>query len=101
MRFREFIYSLTQRLSRARIGPITTSEIPDLFHVGRFAEYGISHLSDNLILLQYLRAESRLLRTVTILKSRASAHEPEIREFDITSSGIVLGDPIVGEQVFR
>src|SRR5215207_2216815 len=99
VRFREFIYSLTQRLSRAGISPIMTSEIPDLFHVGRLAEYGISHLSDNVILLQYLRADTRLLRTVTILKSRASAHEPEIREFDITPGGIVLGDPIVGEHV--
>jgi circadian clock protein KaiC len=78
-----------------------TSEIPDLFHVGRLAEYGISHLSANVILLQYLRAEPRLLRTVTILKSRASAHEPEIREFDITPGGILLGAPIVSEQVSR
>ena len=77
-----------------------TSEIPDLFHVGRLAEYGISHLSDNVILLQYLRADSRLLRTVTVLKSRASAHDPEIREFDITPDGIVLGDPIGDENVF-
>jgi circadian clock protein KaiC len=99
VRFREFIYSLTQRLSRAGISPIMTSEIPDLFHVGRLAEYGISHLSDNVVLLQYRRSESRLLRTVTILKSRASAHDPEIREFDITPDGIVLGDPIAGDDV--
>jgi circadian clock protein KaiC len=99
VRFREFIYSLTQRLSRNGISPIMTSEIPELFRVGRLAEYGISHLSDNVILLQYLRADSRLLRTVTVLKSRASAHDPEIREFDITSGGIVLGDPIGGEHV--
>ena len=97
IRFREFIYSLTQRLSRAGISPIMTSEVPELFHVGRLAEYGISHLSDNVILLQYLRAESRLLRTVTILKSRASAHDPEIREFDITPDGIILGEPIAGD----
>jgi circadian clock protein KaiC len=99
VRFREYIYSLTQRLSRVGISPIMTSEIPDLFHVGRLAEYGISHLSDNVVLLQYLRAESRLLRTVTILKSRASAHDPEIREFDITPGGIVLGDPIAAGHV--
>jgi circadian clock protein KaiC len=99
VRFREFIYSLTQRLSRAGISPIMTSEIPDLFHVGRLAEYGVSHLSDNVILLQYLRTDSRLLRTVAILKSRASAHDPEIREFDITSDGIVLGDPVARDDV--
>jgi circadian clock protein KaiC len=78
VRFREFIYSLTQRLSRQGVSPIMTSELPDLFHVGRLAEYGISHLSDNVILLQYLRADTRLRRTVTVLKSRASAHDPEI-----------------------
>jgi circadian clock protein KaiC len=98
VRFREFVYSFTQRLSREGISPIMTSEIPDLFRVGRLAEYGVSHLSDNVILLQYLRAESRLLRTVTVLKSRASAHDPEIREFDITPHGIVLGDPIAGDR---
>src|SRR6185437_16615978 len=99
VRLREFIYSLMQRFSRAGISSIMTSEIPDLFHVGRLAEYGISHLSDNVILLQYMRAESRLLRTVTILKSRASAHDPEVRKFDITPDGIILGDPVTGDQV--
>jgi circadian clock protein KaiC len=97
VRFREFIYSLTQRLSRGGVSPIMTSELPDLFHVGRLAEYGISHLSDNVILLQYLRAESRLRRTVTVLKSRASAHDPEIREFEITADGIVLGGSVTAD----
>src|SRR6201991_4754074 len=54
VRFREFIYSLTQRLSRAGISPILASEVAELFHVGRLAEYGVSHLADNVILLQYL-----------------------------------------------
>jgi circadian clock protein KaiC len=94
VRFREFIYSLTQRLSRQGVSPIMTSELTELFHVGRLAEYGISHLSDNVILLQYRHAQTRLRRTITVLKSRASAHDPEIREFDITPNGLLLGDPI-------
>jgi circadian clock protein KaiC len=94
VRFREFIYSLTQRLSRHGVSPIMTSELPDLFHVGRLAKYGIAHLSDNVILLQYLRADTRLRRTITVLKSRASAHDPEIHEFDITPDGIALAAPI-------
>jgi circadian clock protein KaiC len=94
VRFREFIYSLTQRLSRIGVSPIMTSEIADLFHVGRLAEFGISHLSDNVILLQYRRDGTRLGRTVTVLKSRGSAHDPEVREFDISSDGIELGDPV-------
>jgi circadian clock protein KaiC len=92
IRFREFVYSLTQRLSRAGVSPLMTSELPDLFETGRLAQYGISHLSDNVVLLQYRRAGSRLGRTLTVLKSRASAHDPEIRGFDITSCGIELRD---------
>ena len=68
-----------------------TSETPDLFDVGRLAEDGVSHLSDNVILLQYLRAHSRLLRTVTVLKSRTSAHDPNIREFEITPAAAARG----------
>ena len=41
----------------------------------------------------------RLLRTVTVLKSHASVHDPEVREFDMTADGIVLGDPVTGEPV--
>ncbi|HKQ17773.1 MAG TPA: ATPase domain-containing protein [Solirubrobacterales bacterium] len=94
VRFREFIYSLMQRLSRSGVSPIMTSEIADLFHVGSLAEFGISHLSDNVILLQYRRVGTRIGRTVTVLKSRGSAHDPEVREFDISSDGIELGDPV-------
>jgi circadian clock protein KaiC len=47
-----------------------------------------------LILLQYLRTDNCLQRTVTVLKSRASAHDPEVREFDITPHGIILAEPI-------
>jgi circadian clock protein KaiC len=92
VRFREFIYSLTQRLSRQGVSPMMTSELPELFHVGRLAEFGISHLADNVILLQYLRADTRLRRTVTVLKSRATSNDPALREFDITADGIVLDE---------
>ena len=70
-----------------------TMEVPDLFHLSRLSESGISNMSDNVILLQFLRSQSRVKRALTVLKSRASLHEPEIREYKITSDGIVVGDP--------
>jgi len=75
-----------------------TQEVPDLFGVSRLSEYGISHLSDNVILLQFLRGESRLKRALTVLKARGSAHEPNTRQYEITSDGVVLGDPFDGNQ---
>ena len=64
--------------------------------VTRLSEFGVSHLSDNVVLLQYIRDGSTVRRALTVLKTRASRHEPEIREFRIAPEGIVLGGPIDG-----
>ena len=92
LRFREYIYSLLQRCARANISVVMTQEVPDLFGVSRLSEYGISHLSDNVILLQFLRGDSRLKRALTVLKARGSAHDPFTRQYEITTGGVILGD---------
>ena len=93
-RFREFMYSLTQRFSRAGVTVFMTSELPDLFGVGRLSDHGVSHLSDNVLLLQYLRDGSSVRRALTVLKTRATKNAAEVREFSITPGGIVLGETI-------
>jgi len=100
VRFREYMYSLVQRFSRQGVSLFMTSELPDLFQVSRLSEYGVSHLSDNVVVLQYIRDESTVRRALTVLKTRATRHEPEIREFKITPEGIVLGDPFNPAQRF-
>jgi circadian clock protein KaiC len=92
LRFREYTYSLLQRCARANISVVMTQEVPELFGVTRLSETGISHLSDNVILLQFLRGESQLKRALTILKARGSAHDPGTRQYDITPDGVLLGD---------
>jgi circadian clock protein KaiC len=98
-RSREYLYSLVQRCSRSGVSLLMTQEVPDLFQVIRLSELGISHVSDNVVLLQYLRQQARLKRTLMVLKTRASLHEPQIREFTITSEGIVLADAIAHDLV--
>ena len=98
IRFREYVYSLLQRTARAGIGVFMTQEVAELFGVKRLSEYGISHLSDNVVLLQFLRGESQIKRALTVLKTRASAHDPHILEFEITSNGIELGERFADDQ---
>jgi circadian clock protein KaiC len=93
-RFREYMYSLTQRLSRAGVSMFMTSELPDLFAVSRLSDHGVSHLSDNVLLLQYLRDGARVRRAMTVLKTRATRNAAEVREFTIGSGGITIGDTI-------
>ncbi len=89
-RFREWMYSLTQRLSRAGTSLMMTLEVPQLFDVARISKDGLSHLADNVLLLQYRREDDRLERALTVLKTRASRHDPLIRPFEITRDGITL-----------
>ena len=93
-RFREYMYSLVQRLARANVSVFMTTELPDLFATTRLSEHGVSHLADNVVLLEYIRENAAVRRALTVLKSRASHHEPEIREYTISAEGIVLGPPI-------
>jgi circadian clock protein KaiC len=92
IRFRELMYSLSQRLARRGVSLMMTHESIELFRVAHLSEIGMSHLADNVVVLQYLRVESEVKRALLVLKTRASEHHPEIREFKISPKGIVLGD---------
>jgi circadian clock protein KaiC len=92
VRFREYLYSLLQRcathslmltLETTSHGPVNVSD------------FGVSNLSDNIVLLGLSPQASRLAHTITVLKTRASHHDQAIREFTVTENGIVLGEPIV------
>ena len=90
VRFREYMYSLVQRLARSKVSLFMTAELPGLFETTNLSEHGISHLADNVVLLEYVRDGATLRRALTVLKTRASRHEPETREYTITADGIVL-----------
>jgi circadian clock protein KaiC len=94
VRFREYLYSLLQRSTTQHISVMMSYETPGLSGISTLSEGDISHLSDNVILLQFVRRGTQLLRAVTVLKTRASRHEPDVREFKITPEGIVLGEPL-------
>jgi circadian clock protein KaiC len=90
MRYREYLYSLVQRCSRLGVSLLMTYELTELFQLVRLSEVGVSHVSDNVVVLQYLRHQSEVRRTLTVLKTRASLHQPQVREFTITPEGITL-----------
>jgi len=92
VRFREWMFSLSQRCARAGISLMMVVEVPDLFQLRRISEHGISHLTDNVVLLQYVQEGPELARALTVLKTRAMRHRPVVHRYDITDQGFVLGD---------
>ena len=89
-RFQEFLYSLVQRFSCQGVSLLMTLEIAELFGANRLAESAYSHLSDNVVLLNYLKDRDTLRREVSIIKTRGSRHELSIREYTIGPEGIRL-----------
>jgi len=91
-RFREWMFSLTQRLERAQVSLMMIVETPELFELSRISEHGLSHLADNVVLLQYVQEGPELARAITILKTRALHHRPMVHRYEISEKGFVLGD---------
>jgi circadian clock protein KaiC len=93
-RFTEFVYSLVQRCSHLGVSLMFTFEIAELFHTTRLSDKGISHVADNVVLLQYVQSGPEMKRSLTIIKSRGSSATNTTREFRIASNGITLGEAI-------
>ena len=93
LRFREYLYSLLQRCANRQMSVMMSQEVPALFGISHMSEDGISHLSDNVVLLQFVHRDGQLNRALTLLKTRGSRHDPHVREYKITPEGIGLDEP--------
>jgi circadian clock protein KaiC len=92
IRFHEFTYSIVQRFSRQGVSVLMTSEIPRLFGAERISDSAISSLADNVVMLGYQLERDTIDRTMAVIKTRASRHDPAIRKFVIGPQGIVLDE---------
>lgn len=92
-RFEEYLYSLVQRFARAGVTLMMSVESPDLFGSARVTDQPLSHMADNVLLLNFVRRDAEYRRAITVLKSRAAAAHPRVTEYTIGSMGIALHSP--------
>jgi circadian clock protein KaiC len=86
-RLNDYLYSLVQHLAVHGVTTVITNERASQSTTGaRFDEGPISHLADNLILLELI-GEEETRRTIRILKTRGSAHDPKVRQIVIGARG--------------
>lgn len=88
LRFRDFMYSLVQLTAVNGVSLLMTQEVGDIFASSVYSEFGISHMSDNVLLLRYADQATEIRRTIAVVKTRASSHDPRVREFTIDSQGL-------------
>ena len=92
--FRESLFRMVAVLSGLGVTVLMTSELEDRYTDLRFSPYGSAFLTDAIIVERYVEIESRLKRVMAVVKVRGSAHSNELRQFEITDAGIVIGDPV-------
>ena len=91
-RFYDLIYTAIKMFRSAGCTLIMTLELAE--NAGAIsAASGLSAITDNIILMRYVEIESRLKRAITVLKTRGSSHDSELREFAISSQGISVIGP--------
>jgi circadian clock protein KaiC len=100
-RFREFIYSIVQRFSRQGVSVMMTLEIADLFGSDRITDSAVSPLADNVVMLSYQRDGGTTSRSMAVIKTRASRHDPAVRAFVIGRHGITLDRSRAEEELAR
>ena len=58
------------------------------------SEIDLSYLSDTIVLFRYFEWRGRMLKAVSVAKSRTTNHETSIREFLLTEKGVQIGSPL-------
>ncbi len=94
--FRESLYRMVGALTGMGVTVMMTVELADSFVDLRFSPHGIAFLTDAIILQRYVEIEGVIQRLLGVIKVRASQHSKELRQYEITDEGLVVGGPLKG-----
>lgn len=94
--FRGSLYRMIAELTGMGVTVLMTSELEDRYTDLRFSPYGSAFLADAIIVQRYIEIDSQFKRVCSIVKVRGSEHSKDIRLFDITDAGIVIGETLSG-----
>lgn len=92
--FRESLYRMVAVLTGMGVTLLLTAELEDRYFDLRFSPHGTAFLTDAIIVQRYVELDGQFKRVMGVVKVRGSAHSKELRLFDITDDGIVVGDAL-------
>ncbi len=94
--FRETLHRMVAMLTSMGITLLMTVELIDSYIDLRFSPHGTAFLTDGIILQRYIELEGQLKRIMVVVKLRGSQHDKDLRLFEITKKGIVIGNGLPG-----
>jgi len=94
--FRESLYRMIFALTGIGVTVLSTVEMEEAFMELPFSTYSVSFLTDDIIRLRYVEIQSRLRKVLMVVKMRGGPHSYDIREYEITASGVAIGQRLAG-----
>ena len=88
--FRESLYRMITALTGAGVTILSTVEVNESFTEFPFSTYSISFLTDDIIRLRYVCIDGQLRKIMVVIQMRGGNHSKDIREYEITSKGVVI-----------
>jgi circadian clock protein KaiC len=92
--FRESLYRMVTAITGMGVTVMMTAEVEDSYVDLRFSPQGTAFLTDAIIMQRYIEIQGQLKRIMAVVKVRGSAHRKELRGFEITEDGLVIGEPL-------
>jgi circadian clock protein KaiC len=89
--FRESLYRMVGALTGSGVTVLMTVEVAESFTDLRFSSDLISFLTDDVIFQRYVEIEGRMHKVMTVIKMRGSEHSKDLRLYDVTKDGLVVG----------
>ena len=94
--FRESLYRMIGALTRIGVTVLSTVEVQETFTEFTLSSYAISFLSDDILRLRFVSINGQLRKMMVVIKMRRSSHSKDMREYEITSQGLVIGERLMG-----
>jgi circadian clock protein KaiC len=98
VKLRSVVYQFINSLKRIGLTAILTRENPALLGETPEVEEDLAFVADSYIMLRFVEIESALAKALLVLKQRSSNHARDIRQYEITASGLVVRGPFEGAQ---
>jgi circadian clock protein KaiC len=92
--FRGSLYRMIAELTAMGVTIVMTSELEDRYTDLRFSPFGSAFLADAIVVQRYIEIAGQFKRVISVVKVRGSDHSKDIRLFDITDEGIIIGDTL-------
>ena len=94
--FRESLYRMIGALTRLGVTIISTVEVEENFTSMGLSNFTISFLADDIVRLRYVSINGQLRKMMMVVKMRRSQHSIDMCEYEVTSKGLVIGEPMRG-----